>query len=140
MDLRIGNGYDIHRLVSGRPLIIGGVQLEHTLGLEGNTDADVLIHAVIDALLGALSLGDIGHHFPPNDPQWKGASSAVLLSHVMDMVKERGWEIVNIDSIVVSAMVACRCPLSPEKKITTLLFSSLVNQSTVLPQQLSPTV
>ena len=82
MSLRIGNGYDIHRLVQGRPLILGGIRLEHPLGLDGHSDADVLVHAIMDALLGALSLGDIGQYFPPDDPQWKGADSLVLLERV----------------------------------------------------------
>ncbi len=102
MTFRIGNGYDIHRLVVGRPLILGGVQLEHELGLLGHSDADVLTHAIMDALLGALSLGDIGRYFPPDDPQWAGANSVVLLGQVNQMVGDRGWSIVNIDSVVVA--------------------------------------
>jgi 2-C-methyl-D-erythritol 2,4-cyclodiphosphate synthase len=93
MQLRIGNGYDIHRLVSGRPLILGGVSLDHPegLGLDGHSDADVLVHALMDALLGALGLGDIGRHFPPEDERWRGADSLVLLARVMELVRERGW-------------------------------------------------
>ncbi len=104
MQLRIGNGYDIHRLVPGRPLILGGVRLEHPdgLGLDGHSDADVLVHALIDALLGALSLGDIGLHFPPDDPRWKGADSLVLLEQVMALVRERGWQVTNLDTVVVA--------------------------------------
>lgn len=104
MQLRIGNGYDIHRLVPGRLLILGGVHLEHPagLGLEGHSDADVLVHALMDALLGALSLGDIGSHFPPEDERWRGADSLVLLERVMDLVRERGWQVVNIDTVVVA--------------------------------------
>jgi 2-C-methyl-D-erythritol 2,4-cyclodiphosphate synthase len=104
MQLRIGNGYDIHRLVPGRPLILGGQQLEHPagLGLDGHSDADVLVHAVMDALLGALSLGDIGQYFPPEDPQWKGADSLVLLEHVVGLVHQRGWSITNVDSVIVA--------------------------------------
>ena len=104
MQLRIGNGYDIHRLVAGRPLILGGQQLDHPdgLGLDGHSDADVLVHAIMDALLGALSLGDIGKYFPPDDPQWKGADSLVLLGQVMTLVRERGWSVVNVDSVVVA--------------------------------------
>ena len=94
--LRIGNGYDIHRLVPDRPLILGGQQLEHPagLGLDGHSDADVLVHAIMDALLGALSLGDIGKYFPPDDPQWKGADSLILLEQVVALVKARGWGVV----------------------------------------------
>ena len=104
MQLRIGNGYDIHRLVVGRPLILGGQRLEHPagLGLDGHSDADVLVHAIMDALLGALSLGDIGKYFPPDDPQWKGADSLVLLEQVNALVRERGWSVVNIDSVIVA--------------------------------------
>jgi 2-C-methyl-D-erythritol 2,4-cyclodiphosphate synthase len=104
MQLRIGNGYDIHRLVAGRPLILGGQQLDHPdgLGLDGHSDADVLVHAIMDALLGALSLGDIGKYFPPEDPQWKGADSLVLLEQVVALVRERGWSVVNVDSVVVA--------------------------------------
>ncbi|MEL6383965.1 MAG: 2-C-methyl-D-erythritol 2,4-cyclodiphosphate synthase [Cyanobacteria bacterium J06626_18] len=102
MNIRIGNGYDIHRLVTGRPLILGGVHIEHELGLLGHSDADVLTHAITDALLGALSLGDIGRYFPPNDPQWAGADSLKLLAQVHHMVCDRNWAIVNIDSVVVA--------------------------------------
>ena len=104
MQLRIGNGYDIHRLVSGRPLILGGIALEHPegLGLDGHSDADVLVHALMDALLGALGLGDIGRHFPPEDDRWKGADSLVLLARVMELVRERGWQVVNVDAVVVA--------------------------------------
>ena len=104
MQLRIGNGYDIHRLVPGRPLILGGQRLEHpaALGLDGHSDADVLVHAIMDALLGALSLGDIGKYFPPEDPQWKGADSLVLLEQVHGLVSQRGWQILNIDSVIVA--------------------------------------
>ncbi len=104
VDVRIGNGYDIHRLVPKRPLIIGGVLLEHPdgLGLEGHSDADVLVHAVMDALLGALSLGDIGKYFPPEDPQWEGSNSMILLERVMSLVYERGWSVSNIDTVVVA--------------------------------------
>ncbi len=102
--LRIGNGYDIHRLVPGRPLILGGLQLEHPagLGLDGHSDADVLVHAIMDALLGALSLGDIGKYFPPDDPQWKGADSLVLLEQVVALVKALGWGVVNVDAVLIA--------------------------------------
>ncbi|BAZ53090.1 2-C-methyl-D-erythritol 2,4-cyclodiphosphate synthase [Nostoc ellipsosporum NOK] len=100
--LRIGNGYDIHRLVSDRPLILGGVQISHELGLLGHSDADVLTHAIMDAMLGALSLGDIGHYFPPSDPQWAGADSLVLLTKVHQLIRDQGWQVGNIDSVVVA--------------------------------------
>lgn len=102
MNLRIGNGYDIHRLVSDRPLILGGVTIPHALGLLGHSDADVLTHAIMDAMLGALSLGDIGHYFPPSDPQWAGANSLMLLEKVHQLVQERGWQIVNLDTVIVA--------------------------------------
>jgi 2-C-methyl-D-erythritol 2,4-cyclodiphosphate synthase len=100
--LRIGNGYDIHQLVADRPLILGGVTIPHSLGLLGHSDADVLTHAIMDALLGALSLGDIGHYFPPTDPQWAGADSLKLLAQVHGLVLAKGWQISNIDSVIVA--------------------------------------
>ena len=102
--LRIGNGYDIHRLVEGRDLIIGGVKLNHpdNLGLDGHSDADVLCHSISDALLGALSLGDIGKYFPPTEDRWKNADSLFLLSKIMELVRNEGWEINNIDSVIVA--------------------------------------
>ncbi|MCL1473664.1 2-C-methyl-D-erythritol 2,4-cyclodiphosphate synthase [Argonema antarcticum] len=102
MNIRIGNGYDIHRLVTGRRLILGGVEIPHELGLLGHSDADVLTHAIMDAMLGALSLGDIGHYFPPTDEKWAGADSLVLLSQVNKLVLDKGWRVGNIDSVVVA--------------------------------------
>jgi 2-C-methyl-D-erythritol 2,4-cyclodiphosphate synthase len=102
MEIRIGNGYDIHRLIEGRALILGGVQISHSLGLLGHSDADVLTHAIMDAMLGALSLGDIGHYFPPTDPKWQGADSLILLRQVHHIIKAQGWQISNIDSTVVA--------------------------------------
>ena len=104
MRFRIGNGYDIHRLKKGRDLIIGGVKLEHpnNLGLDGHSDADVLSHSIMDALLGALSLGDIGKYFPPTDDKWKNADSLILLSKVVELIQQKGWAINNIDSVIVA--------------------------------------
>ncbi|WP_019509053.1 2-C-methyl-D-erythritol 2,4-cyclodiphosphate synthase [Pleurocapsa sp. PCC 7319] len=102
MSIRIGNGYDIHRLVADRPLILGGVNIPHHLGLLGHSDADVLTHAIMDALLGALGLGDIGHYFPPSDPKWQGADSIVLLQQVADIIHSQGWQVGNIDSTIVA--------------------------------------
>ena len=101
---RIGNGYDIHRLVEGRNLIIGGIKLQHpeNLGLDGHSDADVLIHSIMDALLGALSLGDIGKYFPPSENKWKNADSLLLLSKVIELIRKEGWEVNNIDSVIVA--------------------------------------
>jgi 2-C-methyl-D-erythritol 2,4-cyclodiphosphate synthase len=102
MNIRIGNGYDIHRLVSDRPLILGGVAIAHDKGLLGHSDADVLTHAIMDAMLGALALGDIGHYFPPSDPKWAGADSIVLLQQVDQLIQAQGWRIGNIDAVVVA--------------------------------------
>ncbi len=102
MNIRIGNGYDIHQLVADRPLILGGVTIPHTLGLLGHSDADVLTHAIMDALLGALGMGDIGHYFPPSDPKWKGADSLLLLQQVLSIIQSQGWNIGNIDSTIVA--------------------------------------
>ena len=100
----IGNGYDIHRLVKGRDLIIGGAKLNHpdNLGLYGHSDADVLVHSIMDAMLGALSLGDIGKYFPPSDKKWKNADSLFLLSKVIELIRKQGWEVNNIDSVIVA--------------------------------------
>lgn len=100
--MRIGNGYDVHKLVEGRDLILGGVKVPYEKGLLGHSDADVLAHAVIDAIIGALGIGDIGTHFPDTDEKYKGADSLVLLKHTGEMAKEMGYRIVNIDSIVVA--------------------------------------
>lgn len=102
MNIRIGNGYDIHRLVSGRPLILGGVTVPHEKGLLGHSDADVLTHAIMDSMLGALSLGDIGVYFPPSDPQWSGADSLELLTQVNQLIQDRGWQIANLDTVIIA--------------------------------------
>ena len=107
--MRIGHGYDVHKLVEGRDLILGGVKIEYEKGLLGHSDADVLLHAVSDALLGAAGLGDIGKHFPDTDPQYKGADSLVLLQVVAQRVKEAGYRVSNIDV----TMIAQRPKLAP---------------------------
>ena len=107
--MRIGHGYDVQKLVEGRDLIVGGVKIEHTLGLLGHSDADVLLHAVSDALLGAAGLGDIGKHFPDTDPQYKGADSLKLLEVVAQRVKEAGYRVSNVDV----TMIAQRPKLRP---------------------------
>ena len=99
--MRIGHGYDVHRLVEGRKLIIGGVEIPHETGLLGHSDADVLAHAISDALLGALALGDIGHLFPDNDPAYEGADSLWLMSQIVPLIKNKGYKISNIDSTVI---------------------------------------
>jgi 2-C-methyl-D-erythritol 2,4-cyclodiphosphate synthase len=100
--LRIGEGWDTHQLVTGRPLVLGGVTIPHTHGLLGHSDADALLHAITDALLGAAGLGDIGRHFPDTAAEFKGADSAVLLAEAMRRVREAGWAVVNIDSTIVA--------------------------------------
>lgn len=102
MAQRVGFGYDVHRLVAGLPLVLGGVSIEYTHGLEGHSDADVLLHAMMDALLGAASLGDIGRHFPPGDPQYRGISSLTLLAHSHRLIQQARWSIVNLDSTVIA--------------------------------------
>ena len=100
--MRIGQGYDVHRLVEGRDLIVGGVKIEYALGLLGHSDADVLLHAISDALLGAAALGDIGKHFPDTDEKYKGADSKKLLSLCGEMLRERGYRIINIDATIIA--------------------------------------
>ncbi len=102
MTVRTGIGYDVHRFVPERPLRLGGVTIPHHLGLEGHSDADVLLHAIADALLGAASLGDIGQHFPPSDPAYRGADSTVLLASVREMVHAAGFAVINVDATVVA--------------------------------------
>lgn len=99
---RIGFGYDVHRLIEGRPLILGGVEIPHSVGLDGHSDADVLIHAVIDAILGALGAGDIGQHFPDADPAYKGVSSLLLLKTASDLMHDKGFQLNNLDATIVT--------------------------------------
>ena len=100
--MRVGFGYDVHPLVSGRPLVLGGVEIPYLQGLQGHSDADVLLHAICDALLGAIGEGDIGRHFPDTDPQYKGIKSVLLLKRVASLVREKGFHVVNIDSTIVA--------------------------------------
>lgn len=100
--MRVGMGYDVHKLVESRDLIIGGVKIPNTLGLLGHSDADVLLHAIMDALLGAAGLGDIGKHFPDTDPQYKGISSMKLLEHVAKLIEEKGYVVENIDATIIA--------------------------------------
>ena len=102
MDIRVGHGYDVHKLTEGRKLIIGGVDIPHEKGLLGHSDADVLLHAIADALLGGAALGDIGQHFPDNDSTYKGIDSKILLKHVCELLTNKGYSIGNIDSIIVA--------------------------------------
>ena len=100
--MRIGHGYDVHRLVEGRPLILGGVDIPFEKGLLGHSDADVLTHAIMDALLGAAGLGDIGKHFPDTDAAYAGADSLKLLDHVISLLNERGWQVGNVDATILA--------------------------------------
>ncbi len=100
--MRVGIGYDAHRLVEGRELVLGGVAIPHRLGLEGHSDADALVHAIMDALLGAASLGDIGRFFGSDDPEYEGVSSLLLLERVREMLDGAGWRVVNVDSVIVA--------------------------------------
>ena len=100
--MRIGHGYDVHKLVEGRKLILGGIEVPHTLGLLGHSDADVLIHAIMDSILGAAALGDIGQHFPDNDDRYLGADSTELLRHVMELIREKGYRIGNLDATIIA--------------------------------------
>ena len=101
MEIRVGQGWDSHRIAAGRPLILGGVTVPCEFGLDGHSDADILLHALTDALLGAAALGDIGMHFPDTDPRWKGADSTQFLAHARTLVEERGWRIENVDCTVI---------------------------------------
>ena len=100
--MRIGHGYDVHKLVEGRKLILGGIEVPHTLGLLGHSDADVLSHAIMDSILGAAALGDIGQHFPDNDDRYLGADSTELLRHVMELIREKGYRIGNLDATIIA--------------------------------------
>lgn len=100
--IRIGHGFDVHRLVAERPLVLGGVTIPHAFGLLGHSDADVLLHAISDAVLGALGLGDIGQHFPDTDPAYQGVSSMLLLEHVFDLARKRGFRVGNLDATIVA--------------------------------------
>jgi 2-C-methyl-D-erythritol 2,4-cyclodiphosphate synthase len=101
IEIRTGLGWDVHRLVPGRPLILGGVTIPSDLGLDGHSDADILSHAITDAILGALALGDIGMHFPDTDPRWKSADSLVFLRHAQELAAARGYRIANVDSTII---------------------------------------
>ena len=100
--MRVGTGYDLHRLVEGRPLTLGGVTVPHTHGLAGHSDADVIAHAVTDALLGAVAQGDIGRHFPDTDPRWKGADSLAMLAHAAGVVRAQGYRVANVDAVLIA--------------------------------------
>ena len=128
--MRIGHGYDVHRLVENRKLILGGVQIPHYYGLLGHSDADVLTHAVMDALLGAAGLWDIGHAFPDTDDSFKDISSMVLLGRVMEMLGERGYRVVNVDSTII-AQAPKLAPYIPRMK------ANLARLMGILPEQVN---
>lgn len=102
INIRVGQGYDVHQLVAGRKLILGGVEIPHPTGLLGHSDADALLHAITDALLGAVALGDIGRHFPDTDPRYAGADSRVLLRAAVALLAEKGWQVVNVDATLIA--------------------------------------
>lgn len=126
---RIGHGYDVHRLIKGRKLILGGVEIPHTLGLDGHSDADVLLHAVMDSLLGAAALGDIGKHFPDTDAKYKGADSARLAEHVHSLLEREGWAVGNIDVTVIAQRPKLAPYLPQVKKRIAEIYA--VNESCV---------
>ena len=128
--MRIGLGYDVHKLVEGRPLIMGGVNIPHEKGLLGHSDADVLIHAIMDGMLGALALGDIGKHFPDTDEEYKGADSMKLLKCVNDLINEKGYVVNNIDSIIIAQAPKMAPHIqSMRKNIADMLNTSIDNIS-----------
>ena len=128
--MRIGLGYDVHKLVEGRPLIMGGVNIPHEKGLLGHSDADVLIHAIMDGMLGALALGDIGKHFPDTDEEYKGADSMKLLKCVNDLINEKGYVVNNIDSIIIAQAPKMEPHIqSMRKNIADVLNTSIDNIS-----------
>ena len=128
--MRIGLGYDVHKLVEGRPLIMGGVNIPHEKGLLGHSDADVLIHAIMDGMLGALALGDIGKHFPDTDEEYKGADSMKLLKCVNDKKKKKGYVVNNIDSIIIAQSPKMAPHIqSMRKNIADVLNTSIDNIS-----------
>ena len=128
--MRIGLGYDVHKLVEGRPLIMGGVNIPHEKGLLGHSDADVLIHAIMDGMLGALALGDIGKHFPDTDEEYKGADSMKLLKCVNDLINEKGYVVNNIDTIIIAQSPKMAPHIqSMRKNIADVLNTSIDNIS-----------
>lgn len=139
--MRVGEGWDVHQLVEGRKLILGGVEIPHDKGLLGHSDADALLHAITDALLGAAGLGDIGRHFPDTDPAFKGADSGVLLTEAATRVRAAGWQIVNVDSTIV-AQAPKMAPHIPamQQRIAALLDieSGAVNVKAKTAEKLGP--
>ncbi|KPU91717.1 2-C-methyl-D-erythritol 4-phosphate cytidylyltransferase [Variovorax paradoxus] len=140
-DIRVGEGWDVHQLVAGRRLILGGVEVPHVTGLLGHSDADVLLHAITDALLGGAGLGDIGRHFPDTDAQFRGADSAVLLAEAARRVRAEGWQIGNVDSTVIAQApkLAPHIPAMRERIAQTLgIASEQVNVKAKTAEKLGP--
>jgi 2-C-methyl-D-erythritol 2,4-cyclodiphosphate synthase len=122
--MRIGQGFDVHRLVAGRPLRLGGVELDHTRGLEGHSDGDCVLHAVCDALLGAIGAGDMGRHFPSRDPRWRGASSRVFVDEVVKLVSAFGYRLGNLDVTVVAQEPVLAPHLDPMRETIASLLGA----------------
>lgn len=129
--MRIGHGFDVHQLVEGRPCIIGGIEIPHEKGLAGHSDADVLLHTITDAILGALALGDIGRHFPDTDPKYKDADSAVLLADVWQMAKERGMRLGNLDATIMAQRPKLAPYIDPIRKRIAELLEADIEQINV---------
>lgn len=128
--LRIGNGYDVHRLVEGRKLILGGVEIPHLKGVLGHSDGDVLVHAIMDALLGSLALGDIGQHFPDTSNEYKDIDSMILLERVFNLIKEKGYRVVNLDCVIVAQKPKLKLYLEEmRQKISKVLETQISNIS-----------
>ena len=128
--IRIGNGYDVHKLVEGRKLVLGGVEIPHIKGVLGHSDGDVLIHAVMDAILGALALGDIGKHFPDTDMKYEGIDSKILLKKVYELMREKGYKIGNLDSIIVAQKPKLKDYIEEmRKKMAEILHTDIENVS-----------
>lgn len=128
--LRIGNGYDVHRLVEGRKLILGGVEIPHLKGVLGHSDGDVLVHAIMDALLGSLALGDIGQHFPDTSNEYKDIDSMILLERVFNLIKEKGYRVVNLDCVIVAQQPKLKPYLEEmRQKISKVLETKISNIS-----------
>ena len=126
--MRIGQGYDVHKFQEGRPLIVGGVTIPHSKGLVGHSDADVLLHAISDALLGAIAAGDIGHHFPDNDPAYKDADSKQLLKSVWSKVAEKGYKLGNVDAVIIAQKPKMAPYLDDMRAIIAELLEAEVDQ------------
>ncbi len=131
MNFRVGIGYDVHQLIEGRPLIIGGITIPHSLGLAGHSDADVLLHAICDALLGAAAMGDIGVHFPDSDERWKGVNSRELLRNVSTLLSKRGYQVINVDATVALELPKIRPYIDSMRRLIAKDLGIQINQVSV---------